>query len=724
MRKIRRKWLSILLTLAMLVGLMVPFAGTAAADTTYGVYRGAFNYIDADTNQSAGYALVEAKDDTNNFAKDGAEYVFATVTLPSGVKYNKTADQNSVGEYVYINEDLAEATDFYGATSNSVTVKVSADTTTRIKFLFDRDKASTLDVASDFSGDVKATVEIIGWNETEKKIVWVESGVVTIAKVVAKDVSVTADDPEVIQVGSGKSGATITIQETRAGALAVGEAVYFQIETPDVKFSKEPKVTATSGMTFNPRLNGDSLSEPTRLLYFRVDTPSQVLPAKITVELDRVFDVPPSVTGDIKVTVYSKKSDGTKGKISDTTLTVARVGTVSVAITDVKNTGGTVYAGYKDPQTVKEGNNSAEFKLKATGGNIAGDKVVTVELSAGKFGSTPFAIKDKDGKSLNWNIKTYNDGKSAWFETSSGYSEIKLTDFSVVVDGDAKAGDLVVKIGGTAGASGEVVIGKIAKPFTVSATAPQIPYLGQGQAAGDIVITEAAAGTILRGQLVLELPEGITFDGMPSVKVTAGNIDAKRSDDTTSSKLVIDISGESGLASTITVSGIKYNVSRSALYGDVVVKVKGDGEKWDGKVIAEVANATIVSPTKRTAVFNIGSNVYTVNGVEYTMDVAPYIKDGRTMLPVRYVAYSLGVDPANVLWDNATATVTLLKGTTVVQMTIGSKVLKINGIGITLDVAPEVVSGRTMLPYRFVAQALGASVSWDAATQTVTMNID
>ncbi|MBC7336320.1 MAG: copper amine oxidase N-terminal domain-containing protein, partial [Clostridia bacterium] len=50
--------------------------------------------------------------------------------------------------------------------------------------------------------------------------------------------------------------------------------------------------------------------------------------------------------------------------------------------------------------------------------------------------------------------------------------------------------------------------------------------------------------------------------------------------------------------------------------------------------------------------------------------------------------------------------------------------LLINGITITMDAAPEIKDGRTMLPFRWVAQALGASVSWDEATKTVTMNIE
>ncbi|MEW5898835.1 MAG: copper amine oxidase N-terminal domain-containing protein [Bacillota bacterium] len=48
----------------------------------------------------------------------------------------------------------------------------------------------------------------------------------------------------------------------------------------------------------------------------------------------------------------------------------------------------------------------------------------------------------------------------------------------------------------------------------------------------------------------------------------------------------------------------------------------------------------------------------------------------------------------------------------------------INGIAVSMDVAAEFVDpGRTMLPFRWAAQALGARVTWDEATQTVTMEL-
>ena len=60
------------------------------------------------------------------------------------------------------------------------------------------------------------------------------------------------------------------------------------------------------------------------------------------------------------------------------------------------------------------------------------------------------------------------------------------------------------------------------------------------------------------------------------------------------------------------------------------------------------------------------------------MDVAPYIKDSRTYMPLRFVAEAMGVTESNIIWDAVGQTVTLMKGDKVVQVKIGSNVLLIN----------------------------------------------
>ncbi len=131
---------------------------------------------------------------------------------------------------------------------------------------------------------------------------------------------------------------------------------------------------------------------------------------------------------------------------------------------------------------------------------------------------------------------------------------------------------------------------------------------------------------------------------------------------------------------------------------------------------ADSTTATAAS----TAQFVIGQTSYTVAGTVYNMDAAPYIQDGRTLVPVSYLATALG---AQTTWDGTTQTVTVTEGSTTIELVIGSTTMTVNGTAQTMDVAPVITNSRTFLPARYVADALGATVSWDATTQTVTITL-
>jgi diketogulonate reductase-like aldo/keto reductase len=133
-----------------------------------------------------------------------------------------------------------------------------------------------------------------------------------------------------------------------------------------------------------------------------------------------------------------------------------------------------------------------------------------------------------------------------------------------------------------------------------------------------------------------------------------------------------------------------------------------------GAVAASAADDTAIS-------LRIGEPTISVNGVEGPIDengTVPVIQDGRTLLPVRAVVEAMG---GNVEWDDATRTVTLTQGGIVIEMVIGSATLRLNGAPQTMDVAPAIISSRTMLPIRFIAEGFGYAVSWDGATRTVTI---
>lgn len=128
-------------------------------------------------------------------------------------------------------------------------------------------------------------------------------------------------------------------------------------------------------------------------------------------------------------------------------------------------------------------------------------------------------------------------------------------------------------------------------------------------------------------------------------------------------------------------------------------------------------------PAERSlATMVIGEAGYKLNDVFTKTDVAPYIKNGRTYVPVRYLANAIGIGDGGIEWYSSSRTARLTKGADIVSLIIGSRRLLKNTNPISMDVAPEISgSGRTMLPARWVAEAFGANVDWDAVSKTITV---
>jgi iron complex transport system substrate-binding protein len=105
-----------------------------------------------------------------------------------------------------------------------------------------------------------------------------------------------------------------------------------------------------------------------------------------------------------------------------------------------------------------------------------------------------------------------------------------------------------------------------------------------------------------------------------------------------------------------------------------------------------------------------------MDGTKLSFDVNPQIIKGRTMVPFRTLAEHIG---ASANWDEKTKKVTVTKGSSIVNLTVGSKQAQLNGKSTTLDAEPAIIDGRTLVPLRFVGESLGLWVTWDGATSTV-----
>ena len=124
-----------------------------------------------------------------------------------------------------------------------------------------------------------------------------------------------------------------------------------------------------------------------------------------------------------------------------------------------------------------------------------------------------------------------------------------------------------------------------------------------------------------------------------------------------------------------------------------------------------------------------------INDETFQLDVAPTVSSpplppelkNNTYMPIRAVAEALG---AKVGWVGAEKKVTLTQiksdgSQNFIELWINKKIAKVNGVETTLNDAgtlyPAIISSRTMLPLRFVANNLGASVGWNGAEKKITL---
>lgn len=104
------------------------------------------------------------------------------------------------------------------------------------------------------------------------------------------------------------------------------------------------------------------------------------------------------------------------------------------------------------------------------------------------------------------------------------------------------------------------------------------------------------------------------------------------------------------------------------------------------------------------------------------LDVAPAVVNGRTMVPFRWFGERvLGIAPDHITWNAVTQSVTLTHGITSVVLTMNSVTAGVNGQAVLLDVAPFITEGRTLVPARFLAETFGFNITWDPATNNVTI---
>lgn len=639
-----------------------------------------------------------------------------TVYLPEGVTYTSVATGATLDKYVSpgvtsaVYNRLTQADiSLVSAGAGFLTISCGGGShpgnPATLDFNFE------VNIDEDFSGDIKVKIEAPGSAVTE--------GQVLVARVVTSgtnkevlEVPVLAYDAANATVGR------IKVTEKTPGSLAVGKKI---------------TLTAPKGVTFGP---GTS--------YIIVSGWQQA-------DLDENFTFEYDTDGLHKASLAVKNATGgsQQGVLIITpyyNLVNVKPGELKIKIDGVEKVNAKVAGnavnvkGSGEPPVVFAGRKEASIGTVSltedAPGTLLLNRTVTLTLPQSITWSKAPTVTTKGGIKISAG-QISGSRQAATYQVEKFSAKPSTVEFSsgkVCIPADTATGDLKLAVAGSVGARGETVVARVYRPVDVEVEKVQLKIGLQEQAGSDIVIKETKEGALLKGKLVIAVPAGVTFAQKPGVSVTQGDLELDQAGvyleelAGRSNRLVVSIAEASTKASTVKLANCRYTVNRSVPDGEMKFSVGGgavvEPGSGDARELMEATFAVCGTPapgeTRSAASFTIGKKMYRIGGVEKEMDVDPYIKDDRTFGPVRYIAYALGLSDQDIVWDEASQTVTLMRGNRVVQLCAGRIGMIVQGAEITMDAAPEMaLPGRMMLPYRWVAQALGGKVEWNPDTLEV-----
>lgn len=416
-------------------------------------------------------------------------------------------------------------------------------------------------------------------------------------------------------------------------------------------------------------------------------------------------------------------------------------------------------------------------------------KKFTLSLPEGVYAADVDVVVDGIDLDREDFIDAYDNGEYEYFEFDKRIFEENDSDndpyemdvtFTLVADPDFE-GDVVLTLSGDAMEEQEVTIAKFVKPYTVSAQQNDLTIdYRNTEIPTDVVITEAEAGLWEKGTEFALTLDKIDFDDDASVtaddksgmeikdvKTKDGEIrftvDSESDDEPATltvsdltlymdrnlpagaydlNMYALDMLGVDSAEKAEDFDGSDYKAAdkgylTQTLLADEDTTVFVGDESDDIDYTAKTGFVNIVTAGSDTTGFTtkltvpIGENYLIAGETKVELDAPAYINaEGYTMLPVRAISTSLGIDNNNVLWDQATKTVAILYGDRIISMTAGASVMYVNGSSIPTSSSVEIVNDRTFLPMRDLATALGVTdLTWDTdpttgKTTTVYMNVN
>jgi len=363
--------------------------------------------------------------------------------------------------------------------------------------------------------------------------------------------------------------------------------------------------------------------------------------------------------------------------------------------------------------------------------------------------------------------KAYQDGGHVTFDfprrTFNDVDSVLYTDpaevvFQLQLVADPTfEGDVELTLEGALIGKNVVTIAKFVKPYKVSAEQNDVIIDYRFTAVETpIVIVETADGLWAKNDATFRFEietNSIHFE-KNSATYTVDDSGMELKDKTTATGITLSftVKTESDDAATVTIEDLELFMQRSIPAGPYALEIGSSLEdaylaqplfaaKGTKLTVDDVADYSHVVKESFLNVITAGRDVddasfttkvvvpvgeyYLISGErQVALDVPAYITaSGYTMLPVRAVAYALGISVDSVLWNASARQVTILYGQRIITMTVGQKVIHVNGSAIASSAEVEITNDRAFLPMRDLATALGVTdITWDAASRTATLN--
>ncbi len=743
-----KKKLALLLA-AVMVAAMVPVSAFADSKNhlTSTVVVKANDYL----TTNAPELKIETTDDLTSgvpfeLVLDGAEWKLTSVTAPTATDTDATA-----GRVLKVGGKATLVAGLEVILLNSTTLSVTP-------------------VGGDFTGDITVPLQVkVTGEEASVTVVdgnsEVSAGTYTFAATTSSAATATSNGVVEVEVEGTTPVAlkSIVLAETVKGAIdnALGKNVITLKLYGNFKFGAgTATAVSNNGIVATETLHTDD-------------------------EIELTVTTEGTTAGKVSINGITILADGAKeGDVAEIVISGAGVSKTTFEVAKAINYGVSFTAADKKLPVYYAGRVSTDETLEVTFKELAEDswwdaRKTTLTFPEGvKVDSVTFSgekniaplTADIDGNVVTLNVTRTDSAKAEW-----------KAKFVLSVSPDF-TGDITCTVGGPSLKEDITVVvaeAQYAVTFEVETSDVSIDY--RNVAVGDITVKEAFAGALKENTILTFAVDAIGLEGNAKVELVEGDIEVELTDAEFARTIAIEVKDESyKTPATFKITGVEAFLGRELPAGNYDLKVtsndmsifenyakKADikkAEKFDTEADL-IADTTVLTGTAAEiaavkaawACFPIDSytlaedyiNVVTAGRDQddstfttqvkvtvgaYTMQVGnttvavdspAYNKDGYIYLPVRAVADALSGEGATVLWNGETKTVTIAFGARIISMTVGSKVMNINGVEIGTLTAPEITGDRTFLGVRDLGYALGltdAKINWDGETNTATLN--